>query len=188
MLNVENKEINYRDEFSVEYMGQGEYFLESVQPLCYDNVMYKVCISVVDKYKIYNSLSVLGQYVINVVLVPYVRYIKPSAIKSIMDTKYGDDAPLAKIRSYITKKSCISIYDLYSFGITLPLYSPISIELSEEDVDELELLDISIVDTTSIKAKLDSIASLIDFFKIRLSSYITKIDDDIKEYVFNNLK
>lgn len=181
--------VDFRDEFDAHYVSMGNYFLVSKKSVGYNNKLYRVCINLVDKMTLTNSMDNIGEYVLNVGLVPHMEYIKTDTLKCILGDKVGAKKG-AKLFSKLNNRDllniCITNYDLYSHGLVLPLVSPVELELSFDDIQELERGQ-SVLDTRTVQYKLDSVTYLMDYFKIMTRIIIDALDNDIKEYVFDRL-
>ena len=181
--------VNFRDEFDTHYVSTGNYFLVSKKSIGYNNKLYRLCINLVDKMTLTNSMDNIGEYVLNVGLVPHLEYVKIDTLKCILGDKVGAKKGIklfSRLNNKDLLKICITNYDLYKHGLILPLVSPVELELSFDDIQELERGK-SILDTKTIQYKLDSTTYLMDYFKIMNRIIIDALDNDIKEYVSDRL-
>lgn len=184
-----DEKVNFRDEFDAHYVGVGNYFLVSKKSIGYNNKLYRLCINLVDKMTLTNSMDNIGEYVLNVGLVPHIEYVNTKTLQSILGAKTGAKKG-AQLFNRLKNKAllaiCINSYDLYICGLVLPLVSPVEFELSFDDIQELEMGQ-SVLDTRTVQYKLDSVTYLMDYFKIMNRIIIDALDNDIKEYVFDRL-
>lgn len=181
--------VDFRDEFDAHYVSMGNYFLVSKKSIGYNNKLYRLCINLVDKMTITDSIDNIGEYVLNVGLVPHIEYVKLDTLKCILGDKVGAKKGIKlfnRLNNRDLLKICVSNYDLYKHGLVLPLVSPVELELFFDDIQELEMGQ-SVLDTRTIQHTLDSATYLMDYFKIMNRVIIDALDNDIKEYVFDRL-
>lgn len=184
-------EVDFRKKFIINYKGAGEYFLVSRASIKYDNKLFKVCVRIQDKYYIEDAGEYnfeVGNYIINIVLVPCKEYVNRKTIKDIIKLKYSHYTFMERmLESYVYNSVCVTMYDLYSYGLVLPLCNTLDILLDTRDIKMLGEDDIEVLDTPTMKYQLNSIAYLEDYFRLMSNIIVTALDDDIKEYVLNNL-
>lgn len=182
------QKVDFRDKFVVHYVGTGNYLLVSKSVIRYNNINFNICINLMDRMNQTKCIRDIGTYTLNIGLVPQTKHIKASILREVLEARIKD---IEDVETIMSNKDllhiCINSYDLFNYGLVLPLISPLTLALTNKDIEELEGGKRSILDTTTISKSLTSASSLMDYYKMRHKTIIKDLDHDIKEYVFSKL-